>query len=105
MASLVVTLLAQAISISVPPCTVVYDGDPGVLEHEIAHCWGWKHGADKVNSTIHRHPRAPIAFRKPYPNVVIHKARKPALLCARITGDKYDTPYLRTVRGCSMGGV
>lgn len=88
-----------------PLCDVVYDGDPGVLEHEIAHCHGWTHGKGDPNATVHRHPRAPAKFRKPYPNVKIYKASRPAALCAKLSGQRYDTPYLRTVRGCAVGGL
>lgn len=88
-----------------PHCDVVYDGDPGVLEHEIAHCHGWKHGEDGPNSTEHHHPRAPAKFRKPYPNVTVYKASQPYVLCEKLTGESYNTPYLRTVRGCAVGGL
>lgn len=88
-----------------PQCDVVYNGDPGVLEHEIAHCHGWKHGEGDPNATEHRHPRAPVKFRKPYPNVTVYKSSQPYVLCAKLSGQSYDTPYLRTVRGCAVGGL
>lgn len=97
-----------------PHCTVVYDGDPGVLEHEIAHCHGWKHPNGNPNSTIHEHPRAPVEFRKPYPNVTIYRTHPLILigtgrteaskLCENLTGEDYSSPYLSSVRGCAFGG-
>jgi len=87
-------------------CKVVYDGDPGVLEHEIAHCNGWIHSEPDQNTTVHQHERAPLKYRHAYPNVQVYKASglSVAKLCSKVTGYTYDTPYLQTVRGCAIGG-
>jgi len=87
-------------------CKVVYDGDMGVLEHEIAHCNGWTHSEPDPNSTVHQHERPPIQYRHKYPNLRVYKSHglEVAKVCEKVTGEAYDTPYLKTVRGCATGG-
>lgn len=72
--------LNAAVTTSMPPCNVVVATDApnvnAVIQHEIAHCWGWKHShakhdANKKLNAKYRASFPPLWYRMKgmYPNM------------------------------------
>lgn len=79
---------------NLPPCEVVVAWDRSkhiILEHEMAHCWGWQHGEASYAGEFK--PPVEVMALGEYPNLILRRVS--TARAKRICGSY----------GCAKGGL
>jgi hypothetical protein len=87
---------------NLPVCEIWYSGGTNgdyqeKFIHEQAHCWGWTHPEKGVTGQSFV---PPAEYRKPYPNLIVHKVDYNTEAGREALDQHCDGHY-----GCQFGGV